>query len=345
MLRYLLAIALLMAPAAARAATIPVATPAQLQAAWKAAKPGDTILLAPGNYGAVPINDAQYDGTVTVKSADPKRPAMFTRATLNSARNLTLSGLEFAYVPPPGETVTQPMVRINNGSNITLDGVYVHGVIDGNVAPDAHGVIAAGVDGLTIANSRFLEINIGIGVSSSRNVTIRNNDISMIGIDAIEIPGVDGALIAWNRMSKWRTVGGFHPDGIQCWTTGMPAACKNIRIISNQFLGDANPASPYLYPQGIWFGDEMNRGDYTNIEIVGNYMRCVNWHAISMYVTQARGTVVKFNRIEACPGVTPWIKINDPGAVVEGNVAPVYFVNTTVNRAPAGNAIGGVAGQ
>ena len=125
----------------------------------------------------------------------------------------------------------------------------------------------------------------------------------------------------------------------------MPAACKNIRIISNQFIGDPQPGAAYIYPQGIWFGDEEKRGDYTNIEITGNMFQCVNWQAIALYVTQARGTIVRANRIDACPGVTPWIKINDPGAVVEGNVAPVFYVNTTVKALPAGNYIGGVPGQ
>jgi len=334
MTRFLVALALFAAPVSASAATIKVGSLVQLTAALRTAKPGDVILLASGNYGAAALNSPV---NLTLQSVDPSRPAVFSRLTINNPAGVYISDVEFAYVPPAGETIPQPMVRINNGSNVTLERIYAHGVIDGNVTTDPHGVIAVGVDGLTIANSLFLEVNIGIGVTSSRNVTIRDNDISMIGIDAIEIPNVDGALIAWNRMSKWRTVGGYHPDGIQCWTTNLPAACKNIRIIANQFIGDANPASPYLYPQGIWFGDEANRGDYTNIEIVGNYMHCVNWHAISMYVTQARGTVVKFNRIDACPGVTPWIRINDPGAVVEGNVAPVYFVNSAVSRAPAGN--------
>ena len=340
MFRLLLAIALLMVPAAARAATIPVATPAQLTAALKAAKGGDTIALAPGNYGALVLNDQVFDKPVTVTSADPARQAVISQMVLNRAANITLSNLEVTSVT----RLYDYLIRVNGGSGITLDKAYIHGPLDG-VPTDRHGILVAQSNGFTLSSSRIAQIGVGVAVNQSRNIVIRDNDISMIGIDAIEIPGVDGALIAWNKFSKFRTIGAYHPDGIQCWTTGMPAACKNIRIISNQFIGDAQPGAAYVYPQGIWFGDEMQRGDYTNIEITGNLLRCVNWQAIALYVTQAKGTIVRANRIDACPGVTPWIKINDPGAVVEGNVAPVFYVNTTVKALPAGNYIGGVPGQ
>ncbi|SFK44938.1 Right handed beta helix region [Sphingomonas sp. NFR04] len=339
MLRYLAAILLMAAPATARAVTVPVATPAQLQAAWKVAKPGDTILLAPGNYGGAGINDAQYDGTVTVKSADPKRPAVFTRITLNSARNITLSGLEFAYVPAPGEANSQSMIRINNGSGIVLDGIYVHGVIDGDVSRDVNGVTAVGTDGLTVSNSRFVEINAGIKTDTSRNVVIRGNDIGFIGADAIEIPGSNGVTIAWNTIHDWRTNANVHPDGVQCWTTRQPSGCKNVRIFRNEFIG-----SPGHEPQGIFFGDEDKVGGYENIEITGNRFVCTMWHAIKLY-SAPRNVVIRFNEVVAGPNFTPWIAVDGP-ASIEGNVAPTFLINNAkVPMLPAGNYIGGRFGQ
>jgi len=340
MFRFPAAAFLLMAPAAACAATTHAATPAQLTAALKAAKGGDTIALAPGNYGALVLNQV-FDKPVTVTSADATRPAVIAQMVLNRAVNITFSNLEVTSVT----RLYDYLIRVNGGSGITFDKLFIHGPLDG--APtDRHGILVAQSNGFTIARSRIVQIGVGIAVNQSRDITIRDNDISLIGVDAIEIPGVDGALIESNRMSKWRTIGAYHPDGIQCWTTGVPTACKNIRIISNQFIGDPQPGSAYVFPQGIWFGDEMKRGDYTNIEITGNLLRCVNWHAIAMYVTPARGTIIRNNRIQACPAsgtatIMPWIKINDPGAVVEGNVAPNYFINSTKMKVPAHNKLGG----
>lgn len=336
MFRFLAPFLALLLPVVAHAATIPVATPAQLQAAWKAAKPGDTILLAPGNYGGAGINDAQYAGTVTVKSADPTRPAVFTRITLNSARNLTLSGLEFAYVPAPGEANSQSMIRINGGSGIVLDGLYVHGVIDGDVTRDVHGVSAVNVDGLTVSSSRFLEINAAIKTDASRNVVIRGNDIGFIGSDAIEIPGSDGVAIAWNTIHDWRTNKDVHPDGVQCWTTRQKSGCKNVRIFRNEFIG-----SPGHEPQGIFFGDEDRVGGYENIEITGNRFVCTMWHAINIY-SGPKNVTIRFNEVVAGPNFTPWIRVDAP-ATVEGNSAPTFFIgNVKIPALPAGNYMGGL---
>ncbi len=339
MLLRVLALVALALCASAHAATIPVSTTGQLNAAWKKARPGDVILLAPGNYGAVAINDALYDAPVTVKSAEPSRMAVFTRVTINNARNLTLSGLEFAYVPAPGEANSQSMIRINGGSSIILDGIYVHGVIDGNVAPDVNGVTAVGVDGLTVSNSRFIEINAGIKTDASRNIVIRGNDIGFIGSDAIEIPGSDGVTIAWNTIHDWRTNTGVHPDGVQCWTTRQKSGCKNVRIFRNEFTG-----SPGHEPQGIFFGDEDKVGGYDNIEITGNRFVCTMWHAIKMY-SAPKNVVIRFNEVVAGPNFTPWIAVDGP-AVVEGNVAPTYLINNAkIPAVPAGNYIGGRFGQ
>lgn len=345
MIRLLAAIIMLMAPAAACAADIPVATPSQLQAAISKAKGGDTIQLAAGDYGTLVIRDTQFASTVTIESADPAHRARFTNMVLYSPKNLAFSRIEVSYMPKPGEPTYLYMVRVNGGANIAFDDIFVHGVIDGDVTTDMNGLVAIDVDGMTVSNSRFLEVNAGIKFQRVRNGSIRSNDIGMIGSDAIEIPAADNVVISWNTMHDFRTVGAVHPDGIQCWTTGEVTACKNVKIIGNQLIGTANPNSPYIYPQGIWFGDELQLGGYANIEITGNLFRCVNWQAIAMYATQARGTVVRFNRIEACPGVTPWIKITDPGAVVEGNVAPMYLINTAKAALPAGNYTVGLLGK
>lgn len=317
------------------AATIAVATPSALPAAIKRAKPGDVIQLASGNYGAVVLDDAQ----VTITSADPNRRALISRITLNNVRNTTLSELEFSHVPAPGEGNGQAAIRINNGSNIKLDNLYVHGVIDGQVAGDANGISAINVDGLTVTNSRFLEVNAGISVVGSRRVWIDHNDIGFIGSDAIEIPGANTVTISWNKIHDFRTNPGIHPDGIQCWTTRQPSGCKNVRIFRNEITG-----SPGHEPQGIFFGDEDRVGGYENIEITGNRFVCTMWHAINLY-GGPRNVVIRFNRVIAGPNFIPWIRVDAP-AKLEGNSAPAYFiVNMKMPILPPGNAIGGRLGQ
>ncbi|WP_066723617.1 right-handed parallel beta-helix repeat-containing protein [Sphingomonas pituitosa] len=313
------------------AATIAVATPTELPAALKRAQPGDVIQLAPGRYGVATITASD----VTIRSADPKRPALFDRIAINDARNLVLSGVEVSYTPAPGEPNWQVMIRITGGSNITIDNTYVHGVIDGDVSRDVNGIWAYGVDGLTVSNSRFLEINAGIKVDTSRGVVIRGNDIGWIGNDAIEIPGSNGVTIAWNTVHDFRTNPGMHPDFVQCWTTRQTSGCKNVRIFRNEILG-----SPGHEPQGVFFGDEDGVGGYENIEITGNRFYMTMWHAISLS-SRPKNVTIRFNEVVAGPNYTPWIKV-DGAAMVEGNTAPSFYIGTKASVLPAGNAVDGL---
>jgi hypothetical protein len=316
------------------AAAISVATPTALQSALKTARPGDVIQLAPGDYGSMVLTDAQYAAKVTIKSADPRRRALFTRLVINNARNLALSGLDVSYIPKPGEGNAQVMIRINNGSGITLDNLYVHGVIDDDVSNDLNGLGAYNVEGLSVTNSRFLHVNAGIKVERGRNVVIDHNDIGFIGSDAIEIPGSNGITISQNKIHDFRTNPGIHPDGVQCWTTRQPSGCKNVRILGNQIIG-----SPGHEPQGVFFGDEDRVGGYENIEISGNRFVMTLWHAISLS-SAPKNVTIRSNEVIAGPNYTPWIRVDAP-AVVEGNTAPAYFINSKKSMRPAGNRIGG----
>ncbi len=312
-----------------------VSNSAELTRAIARAKGGDVIELAPGDYGVVGINKAQFDAPVTIRSADPNRPAVFSRITLNQGRNVRFSDIEVAYVPAPGEGNGQKMFRINGGSNITLDKLYVHGVIDGDVRRDANGIAAVGVEGFTVSNSRIVHINAGIAVNGGRNVRLTANEISFIGSDAIEIPGGDGVLIEGNKVRDFRTNPGLHPDFVQCWTTRQKSGCKNVRILRNEIRN-----TPGHESQGVFFGDEDKVGGYENIEISDNLFSMTWWHAIS--ITGApKNVVIRRNRVVAGPNYPrPWIRVGGP-AIVEGNIAPAYLIGTKKSIVPRGNSVGG----
>lgn len=329
------------APAAAQQAQVlTVATPAQLANALAQATSGTIIKLAPGNYGELTLNDRVFTAPVTITSENPSRPALFSRVSLNRSVNVTFSKVEISSVVAGDDF----MVRVADGSKITFDNVYIHGLIDGAVKKDGSAISVARSNSFTLSNSRLFEIAAGIRVRQSKNAVISDNDISMIGIDAVEIPGTNGVLIARNKISKFRTTDPYHPDAVQCWTTGETSGCKNIKIVDNQILGDFNTTSTaYRYPQGIFFGDETKVGGYENIEITGNLLVCPNWHAIT--IGSARGTIIRNNRISACAGVTPWIRVNDPTIVIQGNIAPSYYINSDKPSRPAGNDIGSAAAK
>lgn len=82
-----------------------VADATQLASALLAAKAGDTISLAAGDYGTLALNGAltsqafaKFDGPVTIKSADVDHPATFTSVNLSNVSNLAFEGVKFDLV-------------------------------------------------------------------------------------------------------------------------------------------------------------------------------------------------------------------------------------------------------
>src|SRR4051794_15862534 len=53
-----------------------------LNLALRSARPGDTILLSPGTYSGLALNNLKFGASVIVKSADPAHPATLTSFTV-----------------------------------------------------------------------------------------------------------------------------------------------------------------------------------------------------------------------------------------------------------------------
>src|SRR5690348_11983026 len=83
----LTAMAVLLAPAAARAADLP-ATPATLASVWASAQGGDRILLASGTYG---FSGGSKSSLVTIAAQPGAAPTMSVSFT--DAANIRLDGL------------------------------------------------------------------------------------------------------------------------------------------------------------------------------------------------------------------------------------------------------------
>ncbi|MEX0742052.1 MAG: hypothetical protein WD079_04585, partial [Phycisphaeraceae bacterium] len=95
----LIAVALLIGPAANAADTVHVATRAELLAAVEKAQPGTTILLAPGEYGSIAVSNLHgAEGRpITIAGADPDDPPRFVGGTtafgLSNPRHVVLENL------------------------------------------------------------------------------------------------------------------------------------------------------------------------------------------------------------------------------------------------------------
>ena len=89
--------------------TITVSNASQLQSALAAAKPGDVVLLANGEYGTVTI-DRNYSADVTIKAQNPLG-AKFDQIIVNNSSHLVFDGI---HVDSPSNGTSGPgLIDIN----------------------------------------------------------------------------------------------------------------------------------------------------------------------------------------------------------------------------------------
>src|SRR6185312_7324878 len=90
--------------------------------ALKTAHAGDKILLAAGNYDPISLNGFNFDGSVTVQSADNNHEAVLTGLKIMNSSGLTFSNLNMAV---SGQNAGGAFVW--SSSDITLSNLNIHG--------------------------------------------------------------------------------------------------------------------------------------------------------------------------------------------------------------------------
>lgn len=311
-----------------------IGTSQQLQQAIASAKGGETFDLAPGSYGTVSFNTRQFAKPVTFRSVDPANPAVFNRLLMLNSQGVTFADIDICRIRQPGEADWTKMAELDGCSDIAFLRGSVHGTLNGQPQDDMHGLYVRRSNRFKAVGTRFTELNVALTMDDCTAVTVQNCDFSIIGTDAIDLPGVVGAQIIGNRFHDFRPNDGAHPDAIQCWTRGKKSGAKNVTILRNRFEG-----APGYEFQGVFFGDEDRVGGYDDITIESNVFSCTMWHAINIDGPGAR-RALRFNTITAGPNYKPWIRTVGP-VDMQGNSAPDY-IQGAAHAVPAGNAVAGL---
>ena len=109
--------------------TITVSTLNGLYSALAKATGGETILLAAGSYGKLSLGaksgfDITFPSNVTIASADPNKPAIFSGMDIREAANLTFDGVTFDYTFAPTDKI------FSRPFNVSDFGQYHHPQLD-----------------------------------------------------------------------------------------------------------------------------------------------------------------------------------------------------------------------
>ncbi|MFN3972067.1 MAG: right-handed parallel beta-helix repeat-containing protein [Gemmobacter sp.] len=332
--------------------TLMVATQADLLSALAQARGGETILLAPGDYGDLQLAartriNITYASEVTIASADAANPAVFTGLSMRGVSNLTFDGVTFDYRASDGAPIWTRPFQMTESDNITIrnstfDGDLARG-LDANSNGYATG-IALGVrdsHNITIENNTAFAFSRGFVFASSDNLVVAGNDLHALRIDGMNFSGVQGVLIADNHIHDFALSPGAtdHCDMIQFWTNGTTRPSADIMIRNNTLDIGTGGATQSIFMRN----DLVDRGlagpemFYRNVTITENVI--VNGHSHGITVGETRGLVISHNSVlQADAG-------NTVGAVPEVHIPKINVSAGSMDVAVTANVTSAITGH
>ena len=310
--------------------------------AFAALQSGDTLVLAPGNYGVLYMKDKTYTENVIIKGGN------FTGVQLTNVSHVTLDGATIKLNPTLTSTNNAQAVRVVVSDNVTITNAKITGglaingvpqtatVLDktGNVLglPAGKGVNFENSTDCTISNSDIRMFHKGVTFTDSSNINILNNDIHDLRTSPITGSVQNGLNIIGNHTwtsHPWSFGGaGDHGDRIHIWTDHESA--HRIVIKDNlleQGDGDAM-LGIYLDDNGLGFG-------FHDVAISGNTI--IEGTGQGVLLENAYGTVSDNTLIWSGTGTaannTPRFQITDGShdIVFTDNIGHVHVIDSTYN--------------
>ena len=283
----------------------------ELSAALKLAQAGDTVLLTGGDYGSVSISNRSFAGPVTIVSADPDHPAVFSYLMLNNVSNLTVRDVEVSIQSGRG-------LEVFRSDNIVLDNLNVHGPLL-NPPSAGGGVYVNQSEHVTVSNSDIHHLANGLSHDGSSYVDIINNSFHDIRVDGVRGGGSSNVTIANNHFTDFYRQDGDHADAIQFWTTGTTRAAHDIVVINNVFERGAGDVA-----QGVFIRDESGKMPFENAVIQGNAVIGGMYNGIA--VIGGKNVVISDNLVVGLSDMKSWIRIESATDVtLQNNVTSQIF--------------------
>lgn len=243
------------------------ATPETLAARLKAAKGGETIRLAPGDYGAVRFPRGTYSPAITLDAAG----ATFEGLVLFGTSGVTVRGGNV--VGPGGRSYG---ISIRDAKDVRIEGMKISGAHRGVVVNESEDIALVG-------NELTGLISDGINVALSRRILVQRNRCHDFSPN----------LAVFDAAGK-KIRDGDHPDCIQAWSRPTKPPVSDVQVLDNVMEGGM---------QGIFFGnhvrDGVDDGGFDRVTIRGNRIRV---NMIGIMLGDGRDSVVESNHVDLWPG-------------------------------------------
>lgn len=288
---------------------------ANLTKALSRARDGDVILLEPGRYTPLNIQNLKFSKTVTLASRDPSRPAVLTGIKLRNVRNLVIKQMEFDVVPAYGMF----SYTIFDSENVQLQQLNVHGTLNNDPSDDKSPIMIRGSRDISVVDSDFRELFHGISFLDSSHLHFSGNSFRFLRTDGIRGGGSSHIIIRGNVFTDFQPRPKDHPDGIQLWTTNTKAAARNVLIEQNVIARGKGAAI-----QGIFIRDTHNQFPFEELTIRNNLVLGGMFNGIA--IGGSKDAVVENNVVAAFPDQKSWIRVGIAhDMLLSGNRATAYI--------------------
>lgn len=299
--------------------TITVTNTAGLVRALRAARGGETILLAPGSYGDVVLSGIWRPSSVTIRSADADNDAVFTSLKLTNVHNLVFEDIDVRHPLMPWEKDFEAAIRVNKSNNITFVGIDASGSLNGNSFDDGNGMMVVGSSRITVLDSTFTEFNNAASFGNVSDVIFAGNSIRNVR-EGVNMSLISSGLFERNFVAD--VAGdpsrGDHPDAFQVHGN----VSRDLVFNANVIMGN--------HTQGIFIRNEQfakTGQEHSNIVITNNYIESNARNAIA--VRDVDGILISNNTIRdtGVPGglVPGLVTANLSNGVIKGNIAPLLL--------------------
>ena len=307
-------------------ATINVSTAAQLTAAIKAVKGGETILLAPGDYGSVLIKARTLGATVTIKSADSAHDAVFSDLRIANSSGFAFNDIDIHRPLKAGEAEWTQAVYVSNSSKIDFIGVDFTGSMDGNAWNDGVGLRVSYSNNVRVIDSTFEQWTNSALFDHDTGLALVGNSVTAVR-EGFDFAAVHNVSIARNSFTGFTPnyAAGDHSDAIQVWNNGVKEGSSHIDIRDNVILQGANGGTQGIF---ITTQDPTPAYRHSDITIENNLYNGDARHGITL--AGVDGALIRGNTVTSAPGgrLEAGINLTDTqNVVVDHNVAPLLLAN------------------
>ncbi len=298
----------------------PIATTADLTAALKAAKGGETLALQPGTYANFGISGRDFATPVIITSADPARRAALTNFNIAKSSGLIFRRVEFVATIP-----AYVGFNVYEAKGITFDGISVHGSLDGDPTNDAGGISIFDSSDITVTGSEFQQLVHALAFARGSGLTATGNHIHDVESDGFLFAQAANVKISGNVIHDFHPASGDHPDAIQFMTYGTKTPSADVEISDNLIYRGAG-----AYTQGIFFGDEAGIPPQ-RVSIHDNLIVGTGWNGI--LTTAAADLSVARNTLLTIEGFNDTYLLVDKAA--KATVSDNKSVATSVTNSTA----------